>query len=124
MTGERYARRSDCLAAQAELFDQRLVARFILALEVIKQAAALGDESEKTTTGVVVLLVALEVLGQIADTFREDCNLNFRRAGVALGGCEFCQQFRFTLCGNRHRVFPLYVSGNRSPSARMSSSRG
>lgn len=55
------------LATQSELLDQRLVATFVLALQIVEKAAALRDELEKTTTGMVVLLVVLEVLGQVLD---------------------------------------------------------
>src|SRR5688572_28064087 len=68
-----------CLAAQTELADQRRVAAFILALEIVKQAAALGDESKQTTAGMVVLLVVLEVLGQVLDALGKNRHLDFRR---------------------------------------------
>jgi hypothetical protein len=32
----------------------------------------------------VVLLVDLEVLGEVFDFFREDCDLNFARSGVTI----------------------------------------
>src|SRR3546814_4647829 len=52
------------LPAQAELLDEGLVARGILAVQVIEQAAAAVDHLQQTTTAVVVVLVGLEVLGQ------------------------------------------------------------
>src|SRR5690606_21102468 len=81
------------LAAQAELLDQGLIATLVLALQVVEQAAALRNQSEQTTTGMVVLLVVLEVLGQVADALGKDRHLDFRRAGVALGGREFLDEF-------------------------------
>lgn len=38
------------LAAQAELLDQRVVARFVLALEIVEQTTALRHQGEKATT--------------------------------------------------------------------------
>ena len=60
-TGELSMRRSagqKSSATQFELLDQRGgSAPSSLALEVIKQAATLGNECEQATTGVVILLV-------------------------------------------------------------------
>src|SRR5687767_9200393 len=83
------------LAAQAELFDQRRIAAFVLALEVIKETAALRNECQKTTAGMVVLLVVLEVLGQVLDAFGKNSHLDFRRSGITLGGCKFSHQRLF-----------------------------
>src|SRR5436309_1285367 len=58
---------------QTELVDQRQIARVVLALEVIKQAAALRDESKQTTAGKVILLVVLEVLRQVLDALGKGC---------------------------------------------------
>src|SRR5262245_109167 len=94
------ARRSRSLSAQAELFDQRLVAAFVLALEIIKEAAALRDKCQKATTGMIVLLVVLEMLGQVLDAFGKNGNLDFRGSGISFGGCKFAHQGLFTLCSN------------------------
>src|SRR3546814_4420919 len=72
------------LPAQAELLDEGLVARGILAVQVIEQAAAAVDNLQQTTTAVVVVLVGLEVLGQVHDAGGEQGDLDFRRAGVVV----------------------------------------
>src|SRR6185312_5554271 len=95
------------LATQAEFLDQRLVARAVLAIEIIEQAAALGDESQKTTAGMVILFVVLEMVRQVLDAFGKDGHLDFRRTGIALGRGEFAHQFLFAFSSNRHRTFPL-----------------
>ena len=77
------------LAAQAETLDQLLVAADVLALQVVEQAAALTDHDQETTTAVEVLLVGLEVFGQVADALRQDRDLDFRRTGIALAGLVF-----------------------------------
>src|SRR5690606_19706813 len=101
-----WARRSDRSATQFELFDQRLVARLVLALEVVKEAAALGNQGEQATAGMIILLVALEVLGQVLDTLRKDRDLDFRRTGITRGRGEFSHKFLLAFSGNRHRAFP------------------
>ena len=55
------------LVAQAETLDQRLITFEILALQVIQQLAALVDHADQTTTRVVILLVAFEVVLQAID---------------------------------------------------------
>src|SRR5215218_7986082 len=73
-----------CLFADAEAADQLRVARRILRLQVIEQPAALADEHQQSTAGVVVLRVGLEMLGQVIDTLAENRNLHLGRPGVAL----------------------------------------
>src|SRR5690606_15594338 len=75
-------RRGDASATQAELFDQALVALVVLALEIVEQAATLVDQLQQATAAVVVLLVGLEVLGQLHDARGEQGDLDFRRAGI------------------------------------------
>src|SRR3546814_7515341 len=66
-----------------------LVARGILAMQVIEQAAAAVDHLQQTTTAVVVVLVGLEVLGQVHDAGGEQGDLDFRRAGVVVAALVF-----------------------------------
>src|SRR5690606_32094611 len=54
-------------AADAEAVDQRTEALDVLLGEVLQQPAALADEDQQTTAGVVVVLVGLEVLRQVGD---------------------------------------------------------
>jgi hypothetical protein len=75
------------LAAQAETADQRLVARCVHALDIVKKTTALRNQLQKTATRMIVILVALEVFGEVGDTLGKNGNLNFRRTGVTfLGG--------------------------------------
>ena len=70
------------LLADAQAADQIGVALRVLALQVVQQAAALADQLEETAARVMIFRVRLEVLGEIADAFAENGDLNFRRAGV------------------------------------------
>ncbi len=91
-------------AADAELLDQRAVARLALALEVVEQRTTLRDHLEQATTGVVVLGVRLEVAGQVVDALGEDRDLDFRLAGVVrLGGMLFHER-GLALGSDRHRL--------------------
>src|SRR5579863_10243435 len=51
-------------AAQAETLDERLVALLIRLLEVIQQLAALVHHLQQPTTGVMILLMIVEVIAQ------------------------------------------------------------
>src|SRR5690606_25578198 len=91
------------LAAQTQLFDDRLVAGDIAVLQIVEQPAALTDHLQKALARVVVFLVGLEVLGQVGDALGEDRNLNFRRTSVALALRVVFNERGFALCGHRHR---------------------
>src|SRR5699024_1363713 len=70
-------------ATQSERGDQRAVAVDVDLTQVLQQPAALTDQ-QQASSGVVVLLVVLEMLGEPLDALREQRDLNFRGAGVAL----------------------------------------
>src|SRR3974390_906398 len=91
------------LAADAELLDQRLVARLVRAPQIVQQLTAMADELQKAAPGIVVLGVRLKVPGQIVDAFGEDRHLNFRRPRVARLLGEFLDHFSLAAGRNRHR---------------------
>src|SRR5437763_12222322 len=83
------------------LFEQRLVTRLVLLLDIVEKRTARRHELQKAATGMVILDVGLEVPGEIIDAFRKDRDLNLRRAGVSgLVGIGL-DDFRFTCGGNR-----------------------
>lgn len=75
------------LAAQAVGGDNRAVALDVDALHVIEHAPTLTDQLEEATAAVVILLVRLEVLGEVVDATGEQRDLDFRGTGVALVQC-------------------------------------
>src|ERR1700679_1897205 len=70
------------LLADAQLADDFAIAVGVVLLQVIEQAAALAHQHQQTAAGAVVLLVRLEVLGQLADALAQDRNLYLRAAGI------------------------------------------
>jgi hypothetical protein len=70
------------LATNAESTDQSAVALDISALHVIEQTATLTNELHQSTSGVMITLVYLEVLGEMRDPVCQNRDLNLRRAGV------------------------------------------
>src|SRR5690606_4981380 len=100
-------------AAQPQPFDQLLVTVAILALEVVQQLAALIDQLQQATTGVMVGLVLVEVLGQLADAGGQQRHLDFRRTGVAFAGPVLGNDFAFLFYGQRHSNDPVDLPGAR-----------
>src|SRR6266480_3514980 len=85
------------------LFEQRLVARLVLLLDVIEKGTTRRHQLQKAAPRMIVLHVGLEVPGEVIDAFRQDRDLNLGRAGVAgLVGIRL-DDFRFAFGGNRHR---------------------
>src|SRR5215204_1500571 len=109
------------LAADAELLDQRAVARLVLALDVVEERAALGDHLQEATPGMVVLGVGLEVLGQVVDAFGQDCDLDLGRPGVAGLMPMFLDERGLALRRDRHRASFL-VGVRRRPARGPSAS--
>ena len=72
------------LFADAELVDDRSVTIDVDFLEVVEKVSSLTDHLEQAATAVVVVLVRLEMLGQLRDAGSEDSDLNFGRTGVGL----------------------------------------
>ncbi len=90
--------------ADVELVDERAVTLDVDALQVVELATTLADELEQTTTGVVVFLVRLEVLGELRDAFAQKGDLNFGRTRVAFFGAVFLDDRGF-MNGMEHVFF-------------------
>src|SRR4051812_35784038 len=125
------------LAAQAELADERAVALEVLLLQVVQEAAALADEHEQPTTGVVVVLVLAEVLGEVVDPPRQQRDLHLGGAGVVLAlakagddllllfGSQCGHVRRGTVAGAAWaRSRPAALASYSAPSARRRRSSG
>src|SRR5688500_11753335 len=94
------------LTAQPQLVDDVLVARAVLLLEVVEQATTLPDHDQQAATRVEILLVRLQMLGQILDPFGQESHLHLRCAGVLAAIAVFLDQFLLAISRDRHRVSP------------------
>src|SRR5262249_24875581 len=90
-------------ATNAELVDQRLIAAFVGALEIIEKLATLRDKLEQAPPRMVVLDVSLEMLGEIVDPFGEDRHVHLRRTRIAGLRCISLDDFGLAFVRNRHR---------------------
>src|ERR1043165_9191593 len=85
------------LLTDVQLVGQGAVLVHVLRADVLEQLLALGDHQQQPAAAVVVLLVALEVLGQVVDALGEQGDLHGRRAGVLLGAAEILDDLRLAL---------------------------
>src|SRR6476661_10203884 len=90
------------LAAQPEPLDQGAVAADVHLLQVAQQPAPTADQAHQAAAGVVVVLVLLEVLGQVRDPLGQHRHLRLGRTGVALVQAVLGENFLLLLGGQRH----------------------
>ena len=74
------------LLTDIQLSDQSAVAVDVLLLQVSQHGTALTNHLQQAAAGVVVLLVNLQVLGELLDAGGQNCNLNLRGTGVGSVG--------------------------------------
>ena len=67
---------TELLLANAELVDERPITVLIDRPQVVEQPAPLADELEQPSPAVMVLLVGLEVLGEVSDSLGEERHLH------------------------------------------------
>jgi len=85
----RPCRSEDGLPPETERLEKFLVALVIGAIEVLEKLAALGDHDDQSATGVMVLLVKLEMLREVEDLLGQTCDLHVGAPRVLLVKGEF-----------------------------------
>src|SRR5690554_2589766 len=95
------------LATQTQAADQAAVTAQILAFQVVQQLATLVSHADQTATGVVILLVVLEVPLQLVDVCSQQSYLDFRRTGVAFSTRILGNDCSFFFNAQCHDSFPL-----------------
>src|SRR5690606_6423860 len=93
-------------AAEAETLDQGPVARDVHRSQVPQQPAATADQQQQAAARGVVVLVLLQVLGEVADPLGEQRDLSLGRTGVARVETVGLQDL-LLLCGVECHVVPL-----------------
>ena len=74
------------LLSDTEFVDYCTVTSDILLHEVVEKVSSVTDHLKKTSSGVMVILVCLEMLGESADSVCKDSYLYFGRTCIALVG--------------------------------------
>ncbi len=77
------------LTAQAQTADHLVIALNVRALEVIQQTSALRDHLKQAAPRVIVLLMSLEMLGQLVDSLAEQSDLHLRRTRITFVCTKF-----------------------------------
>src|SRR5271168_318978 len=93
-------------AAQAEALDQRAVALDVDLGDILEQTAPTPDQQQQSAPRVVVVLVLLEVFGQISDPLGQQRDLGLRGPGVRCVQAVRAQDFFFLLGVKRHEISP------------------
>lgn len=107
------------LATKSEALNERAVTRDVDVGEVSEKTATLADKEKKSATRVVVVLVLLEVLGQVLDARSEQRNLNLRGSSVTGVRCIFFDDRLLDVCFESHVVIPFLVFSLRGASCRV-----
>ena len=71
------------LLTDAQLSDDGTVTLDVVLGQVVEQVAATANHLHQAAAAVVVVLVGLQMLGQVVDSSGQDSDLNLRRTGVA-----------------------------------------
>jgi hypothetical protein len=66
------------LPSQSQGFDNRPVALNILVFDIIQESAALADQHQQSSSGMVIFGMNLEVFRQIRNAVRNKADLHFR----------------------------------------------
>src|SRR5688572_501555 len=94
------------LPSQPKLFDDLVVFVDVAPLEIIEQLPPSRDHLEQPATRVVVLLVDLEMFGQLVDPLGEQGDLDARRTGIRIVGLVIANYFFFYFfyCCHKNRL--------------------
>jgi len=96
------------LSAEAETLDQRTVSLDVHLHHVVQQPAAAADQQQEPATGVVVVLVSLEVLGEADDALGQQRDLGLGGSGVRVVHAVLGKDRLLLFGGQSHSGAPRY----------------
>ena len=94
------------LLSEVQCLDQIAVSLDIVVTKVVEQSSSLPDKHEKPPSGMVVLLVDLEMLGKVINPLGEYGHLDIGRTGILLMPLELFDDLLLFLCMQRHFFYP------------------
>lgn len=83
-------------ATQPEALDERAVAGDVDLRDVLQQATATTHEQQQTAPRVVIVLVHLEVFGEVLDALGQQRDLRLRGAGIGVVQAVLAQDLFFS----------------------------
>jgi hypothetical protein len=86
------------LATDTEPLNDGAVAVDIRLDQVLQESTTLSDQDQQSATTVVVMLVGLQVSGEITDSTRQECDLHLWRAGISRAIAVFGNDFSLDCC--------------------------
>jgi hypothetical protein len=89
--------------------NQALVSIEIVVLKIIQEPSSLADKLQEAASGLVILNVSLEMLGEMLNTLAEQRDLHLRRAGVRLMKPKLLHDYLTLWLSNPHKS-PLFFS--------------
>ena len=96
------------VVADTEFLDEGAVLLDVALLDVLQEVTTLTDEMAQATAGGMVLLVGLEVLGELGDAVGQDGNLNLGRSGVVLVLAKLLDELGLLLLADGHCDPPFF----------------
>src|SRR6516164_9624100 len=110
--------------ADAKSLDQTLVAGVVGTPQIIEDLTPLRHELQQPAARMVILDMRFEVLRQIVDTLREQCDLHLGRTGIAGFDGIGPDKLRFACGCYRHRHQPLFLPARPKVPAKLNTRRG
>src|SRR5688572_18611604 len=95
------------LLTDAELVDDRAVTLHVGLPEVVEKTATAADELQEAAAGMMILRVRLEVLSEVGNAVREECDLHFWRPGIGVMDAILVDEVRLLLLGRRQNPVSL-----------------
>jgi hypothetical protein len=108
-TGVYAFQKQERLLTNVQLFEDRFVPLGIFIFQKIQQTPTLANHFQKSATGMMVLCVTLEMLGERIDSLGEDGYLNFGRARIRRMSLVRADDFRLALFRQHETLFSFYL---------------
>lgn len=90
------------LAADTKALNQSLVAFRATIFQILEHFPPAGDHGEESATGMMILVMGLEMLSQLKDTLTQKRDLNLWRSGVRLMDLVLADNLRLLLYRQGH----------------------
>ena len=90
------------IVAQAQSFYDETIAGFVLTVQIRQVTSSLPDQLEQTATGMLIVLVDLEVLDQFVDSSSQQRDLNLRGPRIARVNAVLLYDRFFLFFSKRH----------------------
>jgi hypothetical protein len=95
------------LLPKPKFLDDILISLNIRPSQVVEQSSPLTDELEKASSGVVILLVSLEMFREVIDSIAQNGNLHFRGTRVLIMQLETIDDLLLSLWVENHFCYLL-----------------